>query len=454
MTTRDFDLFVLGAGSGGVAASRRASLHGARVAIAEARDPGGTCVLRGCVPKKLLVYAASFTGDLEVAKAFGWEVSGKVDWARMIAAKQAEVQRLSGVYTRLLHDGGVKLVQGRGVIVDPHTVRVDDHTYTTDRILVATGGRPWMPGIVGAELCMSSDDALDRPTLPRHITVVGSGYIGVEFAGIYRAAGCDVTMLVRDQGVLRGFDDDIRTHLSEHMRAAGIEIREHVEIEAVVTDGDLLQVRLASGAALATEAVLFATGRVPNTEGIGLAEAGVTLDDRGRIVVDESSRSSVPSIFAIGDVTARPHLTPMAIADGRALADSEFGNRPRTALHDGVVTAVFSQPPCGTCGLTEAAARQRGPVKIYRTSFRPMKHAFAGKKGTTMMKLVVDAATDRVLGVHIVGPDAPEIIQGFAVAVVCGATKAQFDATLAIHPTSAEELVTMANPIADPVASS
>jgi len=443
MSKSDFDLFVLGAGSGGVAASRRASLHGARVAIAEDRDPGGTCVLRGCVPKKLLVYASSFAADLEVARAFGWDASGKLDWPRMIAAKQAEVQRLSGVYTRLLHDGGVQLVHGRAVLVDPHTVRVDERTYTTDRILVATGGRPWMPGVVGAELCMSSDEALDRTELPRHATIVGGGYIAVEFAGIYRAAGCDVTMLVRDRGILRGFDDDVRTHLFEHMLASGIEIREHAEIEAVVNDGDLLQVRLASGAALATDAVLFATGRVPNTEGIGLAEIGVALDDHGHIVVDESSRSSVPSVFAIGDVTARPQLTPMAIADGRAFADSEFGNRPRTTLHEGVATAVFTQPPCASCGLTEAAARQRGPVKIFRTRFRPMTHAFAGKTGTTMMKLVVDANTDRVLGVHIVGSDAPEIIQGFAVAVVCGATKAQFDATLAIHPTAAEELVTM-----------
>jgi glutathione reductase (NADPH) len=449
MSKRDFDLFVLGAGSGGVAASRRAALHGARVAIAEDREPGGTCVVRGCVPKKLFVYASAFAGELEVAKAFGWDASATVDWPRFVAAKQAEVRRLSGVYTRLLHDGGVALVQGRGTIVDAHTVRVEDREYTTERILVATGGRPWMPGIVGAELCMSSDEALDRTTLPRHVTIVGGGYIGVEFAGIYRTAGCDVTMLVRDHGILRGFDDDIRTHLAEHMRAAGIEIREHAVVESVAEDGELLRVRLQSGAAIATDAVMFATGRVPNTEGIGLAEIGVVLDDRGRIVVDDSSRTSVPSVFAIGDVTSRPALTPMAIADGRAFADTEFGGRPRTASHEGVATAVFSQPPCGTCGLTEAAARERGPVKIYRTRFRPMKHAFAGKTGTSMMKLVVDATTDRVLGVHIVGPDAPEIVQGFAVAVVCGATKAQFDATLAIHPTSAEELVLMTNPVAE-----
>ncbi len=447
MTTFDFDLFTLGAGSGGVAASRRAAAHGAKVAICEDRAPGGTCVLRGCIPKKLMVYASSFAEEIGVARGFGWEVSGQVDWPRLVDAKRTELDRLSLLYSRMLADAGVEFVSGRGVIVDPHTVEVDGRRYTAQRILVATGGRPWRPGIVGAELCMSSDDALDRSELPRHVTIVGGGYIAVEFAGIYRAAGCDVTMLLRDRGVLRGFDDDIRTHLAEQMVVAGIEFREHTEVESVAREGDALQVRLASGVAVATDAVLFATGRVPNTEGIGLAELGVEIDHAGRVVVDDWSRSSVASVYAIGDVTARPQLTPMAIADGRAFADTEFGGTPRTALHDGVATAVFSQPPCGTCGLTEAQARALGPVRIYRSKFRPMKYAFVGKASVTMMKLVVDAPSDRVLGVHIVGPDAPEIIQGFAVAVRCGATKAQFDATLAIHPTSAEELVTMAKPV-------
>lgn len=449
MSEFDFDLFTLGAGSGGVAASRRAANHGAATAICEDRAPGGTCVLRGCVPKKLLVYASSFAADMALARGYGWDVDGRLDWPTLIAAKRAELSRLSEVYERLLSDANVTLVRGRGVIVDPHTVEVEGRRYTARRILVATGGRPWLPGIVGAELCMSSDAALDRPELPRHATVVGGGYIAVEFAGIYRAAGCEVTMLVRDRGVLRGFDEDVRTHLADQLRAGGIDLREHQEIESVSRPGDAgpLQVRLVAGAVLETEAVLFATGRVPNTEGIGLPEVGVALDDRGRIVVDAWSRTSVPSVFAIGDVTARPQLTPMAIADGRAFADTEFGGVPRTAAHVGVATAVFSQPPCATCGLTEAEARARGEVRIFRSRFRPMRSAFAGAPATTMMKLVVDAVTDRVLGVHVVGPDAPEMMQGFAVAVRCGATKAQFDATLAIHPTAAEELVTMVKPV-------
>lgn len=448
MSEYDFDLFTLGAGSGGVAASRRAASHGAKVAICEDRAPGGTCVLRGCVPKKLLVYGASFADEIALARGYGWDVSGTMDWSRLIAAKRAEVDRLSGVYSKLLADAGVTMVTGRGTIVDPHTVVVDGERYTAARILVATGGRPWVPGIVGSELGMTSDDALERTSLPGTIVIVGGGYIGVELAGIYRAAGCDVTMVIRDKQVLRGFDDDVRDHLSAEMKASGIEILDCEEVESIAREGSALVVRLVSGAPLGADAVLFATGRVPNTEGIGLAEIGVEMDDRGRIVVDAESRTSVASVFAIGDVTARPALTPMAIADGRAFADRELGGRPRTVNHAGVASAVFSRPPCATVGMTEAEARERGEVVVYRAKFRPMKHAFVGQSLQTMMKLVVDEVSDRVLGVHVVGPDAPEIIQGFAVAVQCGATKAQFDATLAVHPTAAEELVTMAKPIA------
>lgn len=447
MSEYDFDLFTLGAGSGGVAASRRAASHGAKVAICEDRAPGGTCVLRGCVPKKLLVYAATFADDMATARGYGWDVTGTLDWSRMIAAKRAELDRLSGVYSKLLADAGVTMVTGRGMIVDPHTVVVDGKRYTAARILVATGGRPWMPGIVGAELAMNSDDALDRPELPGTVVIVGGGYIGVELAGIYRAAGCDVTIIIRDHHVLRGFDDDVRSHLTAQMLAYGITILDGEEVESIAKEGGALVLRLASGAPLGADAVLFATGRVPNTEGIGLGEVGVAMDDRGRIVVDDHSRTNVPSIFAIGDITARPHLTPMAIADGRAFADSELGGRPRVMSRDGVASAVFSRPPCATVGLTEADARKRGPVVIYRTRFRPMKQSFVGHPLQTMMKLVVDRDSDRVLGIHIVGPDAPEIIQGFAVAVQCGATKAQLDATLAVHPTAAEELVTMAKPV-------
>jgi glutathione reductase (NADPH) len=447
MSEYDFDLFTLGAGSGGVAASRRAASYGARVAICEDRAPGGTCVLRGCVPKKLLVYGASFADEMAIARGYGWDVSGTLDWSRLVAAKRVELERLSGVYSKLLADAGVAMVTGRGAIVDPHTVVVDGKRYTAARILVATGGRPWVPGIVGSELAMTSDEALERDALPRSIVIVGGGYIGVEFAGIYRAAGCDVTLVIRDAQVLRGFDDDVRSHLSAEMKASGIAILDGEEVESIAREGSALVVRLGSGAPLGADAVLFATGRVPNTEGIGLGDIGVETDDRGRIVVDAESRTSVPSVFAIGDVTARPALTPMAIADGRAFADRELGSRPRVINHDGVASAVFSRPPCATVGMTEAAARARGRVLVYRARFRPMKTAFVGQTQQTLMKLVVDASTDRVLGVHVVGPDAPEIIQGFAVAVQCGATKAQLDATLAVHPTAAEELVTMAKPV-------
>ncbi len=447
MSEYDYDLFTLGAGSGGVAASRRAAAHGARVAICEDREPGGTCVLRGCVPKKLMVYASSFADDMAIAAGYGWTVEGHVDWPRLVAAKRAELDRLSKFYARMLADAGVTWIAGRGVIEDPHTVRVGERRYTARRILVATGGRPRYPEIAGAELGMSSDDALERDALPARIAIVGGGYIAVEFAGIYRAAGCAVTMLIRDEGLLRGFDDDVSAHLAEQMVAAGVVMREHASLHAITRVDDGLRVEVFGGVALDTDAVLFAIGRVPNSQGIGLAEAGVVLDWAGHIDVDAWSRTSVPSIFAIGDVTARPQLTPMAIADGRAFADTEFGGAPRTVAHQHIATAVFSQPPCGTCGLTEAEARARGEVRVFRARFRPMRTAFAGHGAMTMMKLVVDAETDRVLGVHMVGDDAGEIIQGFAVAVRCGATKAQFDATLAVHPTAAEEFVTMATSV-------
>ncbi len=451
----DFDLFVIGGGSGGVAAARRAAHHGARVGLCEDRGLGGTCVLRGCVPKKLLVFASQVRADLDDAAGFGWSITGaSVDWKALVAAKDRELARLEMIYDQLLTDAGVDVKHGRGRIVGPNAVAVGERTYTAARVLVATGGRPWVPGIPGSELAMTSDQALELAPVPSHVTIVGAGYIGVEFAGIFRGAGAAVTLLARGRGILRGFDDEIREELAKEMQARGIEIRSgepgcFVEIEAIERDGPRLRVRLSDGGSIGTEAVLMATGRVPNTEGIGLADVGVELDDDGAIVVDEWSKTSVPSIFAIGDCTARPALTPMAIADGRAFAETEFGANPMTVLHSHVPTAVFSQPPIGTVGLTEAEARARGPVRIFRSRFRTMKYSFAGRESWMTMKLVVEAATDRVLGVHIVGPDAPEIVQGFAVAVRMGATKKQFDSTLAIHPTAAEELVTMWKPLAE-----
>ncbi len=444
----DFDLFTLGAGSGGVAASRRAAGHGARVAICEDRAVGGTCVLRGCVPKKLLVIASEVRDQLALARGYGWRVDGTLDWSALMAAKRAELARLERVYEHMLEQADVTLVRGRGTLVDPHTVEVEGRRFRARRILVATGGRPYLPGIVGIDHAMSSDGALELEALPGHVVVVGAGYIAVEFASLLHAAGAGVTLLVRGQGLLRGFDADVRAHLQQELLVRGIEIIEHAELDSITRDAAGLQLRLVQGPTIATEAVLCATGRVPNTEGIGLIDVGIEVDGQGRIPVDASSRTVVPSVFAIGDVTARPHLTPMAIADGRAFADSEFGHRPRVVGHEHVATAVFSQPPCGVVGLTEAQARELGPVRIFRAVFRPMRTAFAGQPHRTMMKLVVDARSDRVLGVHVVGADAPEMIQGFAVAVQCGATKAQFDATLAIHPTAAEELVTMSTAIA------
>lgn len=448
MSNYDFDLLTIGAGSGGVAASRRAASHGAKVAICEMRDVGGTCVLRGCVPKKLLWYASAVREELAVARGFGWHATdARVDWAALIEAKRTELRRLEGIYEKLLAEAKVTTLRGRAIILDPHTVEIGGERHTAQRILVATGGRPWLPSIPGAELGMTSEDALDRTDVPGHVTIVGAGYIAVEFAGIFHGAGADVTLVVRGDGVLRGFDEDVRKHLDDELCHHGIDIRRHVAPRSLERIGDKLCLCTTADEPISTDAVLFATGRVPNTENLGLEECGVALDRDRAIAVDEWSRTNVPSIWAIGDVTSRPALTPMAIADGRAFADTEFGGKPRTVAHEHVATAVFSQPQCGTVGLTEAEARARGEVLIYRTRFRPMKYAFAGRETFMMMKLVVDRDSDRVLGVHIVGPDAAEIVQGFAVAVQCGATKAQLDATLAIHPTAAEELVTMMSPV-------
>jgi glutathione reductase (NADPH) len=446
----DFDLFTIGAGSGGVAASRRAGSHGARVAICEADRVGGTCVLRGCVPKKLLVYASHLRDELEDAAGYGWTIATPtLDWARLVAAKDAELDRLNGAYLRLLAGAGVEVIEGRGVLVDPHTVDVGGRRFTAERILVCTGGAPHVPEVPGAELGITSDQALALTEIPRRIVIVGGGYIAVEFAGIFAGAGARVTLLVRGYGVLREFDDDVHAALAEELQRRGITIATHSDIEAVERRGKALVVRCRGEREHEAEVVMWATGRRPNTHGLGLPELGVAVDERGAIIVDEWSRTNVPGIFAVGDVTNRQNLTPVAIADGRALAETLFNDNPTEIDHEGVPTAVFSQPQVGTVGLTEVQARARFPhVEIYRTHFRPMKHILPGRQERTMMKLVVDKDSDRVLGVHMVGPDAAEIIQGFAVALKCGATKKHFDATVGIHPTSAEELVTMAKPVA------
>lgn len=450
----DFDLITIGAGSGGVAASRKAGALGARVAICESRRVGGTCVLRGCVPKKLLVYGAHVRDVIEDAAGFGWTIGdAQLDWGRLIAAKDRELTRLSDIYVRMLRDAGVQLFEGFARVVDPHTVDVGGRTITAKHILVATGGRPVRPDIPGVDLGVTSDEALDLPRLPARALIIGGGYIAVEFAGIFRAAGVDTTVAVRGDNVLRGFDCDVRSSLAEELRKRGIRLLCETAVRSVERSGDGLSVRLGGGEMIDTDLVMFATGRAPNSAGLGLEEVGVRLDARGAIEVDAHARTAVPSIFAVGDVTDRINLTPVAIAEGRALVETLFRDNPTAMDHDDVPSAVFSYPPVGTVGLTEAAARARfGAVDVYRARFRPMKHTLSGRDERTMMKLVVDRASQRVLGAHMVGADAPEIIQGIAIAIKCGATKAQFDATVGIHPTAAEEFVTMRDPLPDPIA--
>ncbi len=447
--TYDFDLFTIGAGSGGVAASRRAGSYGARVAIAEGTRVGGTCVLRGCVPKKLLVYGSHFREEMEDARGFGWTVGElTLDWGRLIQAKNKELDRLNAIYVRMLHDSGVKIFEGSARLVDAHTVEVLGKRHTARHILIATGGWPVLPEIPGVEHGITSNEALDLPSLPKRVVIVGGGYIAVEFAGIFNAAGADVTVLVRGDAVLRGFDQDLRATLSEQMRKRGVDVRCETRVRSLEKESDgTISVNLGSEL-LEADTVLFATGRSPNTKSLGLDDVGVKTDESGAIVVDDDSHTSVATIHAIGDVTDRMNLTPVAIAEGRAFAETTFHDNKMRMDRDNVPSAVFSQPPCATVGLTEAEARTKGsPIDVYCSRFRPMKHTLSRRDEQAMMKLVVDRATNRVLGAHMVGADAPEIIQGLAIALKCGATKAQFDATVGIHPTAAEEFVTMREPV-------
>lgn len=448
----DFDLFTIGAGSGGVAASRRAGSHGAKVTICEDVRVGGTCVLRGCVPKKLLVIGSHFSEDIEDARGYGWTASGTLDWPALIAAKDKEIDRLNGVYLRMLRDSGVELIEGRGVIVDPHTVEVNGKRYTAKHILIATGGAPIRPEIPGVEHVITSDEALSLKALPNRLIVVGGGYIGCELAAVFRAAGSSVTMLIRGDTLLRGFDEDVRAAITVAYRKKGIEIMSEVVVRDVEREPDgSLNVLTKTGDTLDADAVLFAIGRWPNTRNLGLEQVGITVDENGAIPVDDHARTSVKSIFAVGDVTNRVNLTPVAITEGRALVEMLFNNGDGALDHANVPSAVFSQPPIGTVGCGEATARARGEIDVYVSSFRPMKHTLSGRDERTMMKLIVDRNTQKVIGVHMVGPDAPEIIQGFAVALRCGATKQDFDRTVGIHPTAAEEFVTMREKRPDPV---
>ncbi len=452
MAKYDYDLFIIGGGSGGVRAARIAAGYGAKVAIAEEYRVGGTCVIRGCVPKKLLAYAAHFHEDFEDATGFGWSVGGaKFSWEALIANKDREIDRLNGIYKRLLSESKVTLIESRAVLVDAHTLEVAGKRVTADYILVATGAHPSLPKEPGAEFGITSNEAFHLKELPRRVVVAGGGYIAVEFAGIFSGLGAKVTQLYRGEQILRGFDDDIRNTLAAEMGKKGIEIRLNTIIKRTDKIANGYRLTLSDGTVLETDLVMYAIGRIANTGGMGLEAAGVSLGGDGAVMVNEYSQTAVPNIYAVGDCTNRLNLTPVAIREGHAFADTVFGKRPTAVDHHTVASAVFSHPPVGSVGMTEAFARmQFGAVDIYRTSFRPLKHTLSGRDEKTMMKLVVDRATQRVVGVHMVGLDAPEIVQSIAIAVKMGATKQQFDATMAVHPTAAEEFVTLRKPLPEP----
>ena len=445
MSQYDFDLFVIGGGSGGVRAGRIAGGYGAKVAVAEEYRYGGTCVIRGCVPKKLLVYGSHYAHDFADAAGFGWTLGEPTfDWATMIANKDKEIARLEKIYRSLFENAGAKTFDGRATLKDAHTVLIGDTAVTADKILIATGGHPVKPAIPGAELMITSNEAFHLKTQPKRIVVVGGGYIALEFAGIFNGFGSNVMVLYRGEQILRGFDDDIRNHLAGELVKTGIDLRLKTDLTRIEKHGEVLRVFLTDGSTLEVDAVMAATGRKPNTDGLGLEAIGVRTDAEGAVVVNEYSRSSVENIYAVGDVTNRINLTPVAIREGHCFADTVFGNKPRSPDHADVPAAVFSQPPVGTVGLSETDARQKyGEVDIYRTSFRPLKATVSGRDERVMMKLVVDAKTDRVVGAHMVGADAGEILQGIAIAIKAGAKKADFDATVGIHPTAAEEFVTL-----------
>lgn len=449
----DYDLFVIGAGSGGVRASRIAASHGARVGICEDYRVGGTCVIRGCVPKKLLVYGSKFTHEFEDALAFGWTMTPpSLSWPTLRDNVNKEVDRLNAVYLRLLDGAGVKLHMGRGRLMDRHTIQVGEETVTAEKILIATGGHPVIPSIPGGELAITSNEAFHLKELPRRIAIVGAGYIAVEFAGIFKGLGVEVDLVLRRDRVLRGFDEECRTAVHESLKESGIRMRTETEIGRIVQKGDNgpFEVNTPLGGMFETDLVMYATGRAPNTKGIGLEKVGVQLDKVGAIAVDEWSKTTAENIWAVGDVTDRINLTPVAIMEGHCFADTVFGNKPRKPDHRNVPSAVFCQPEMANVGLTEEEAKRTlGELRIFTAAFRPMKYTLSGRQQRTFMKLIVEAATDRVVGAHMVGDDAAELIQGLAVAIKAGATKAHFDATVGIHPTAGEEFVTMRTARAD-----
>ncbi|SFN07712.1 glutathione-disulfide reductase [Variovorax sp. OV329] len=454
----DFDLFVIGGGSGGVRAARMAAARGARVALAESGALGGTCVNVGCIPKKLYSYAAGYAEAFEEAQGYGWKLPAapQFDWQHLKTQRAKEIARLNAVYLNLLDGPGVRVLQGRARFAgDAHTLEVNGERYTAQQVIVATGGRPYTPEFPGRELATVSDAMFDLEPFPKRLVVVGGGYIACEFASIFKGLGSQVTQLLRRAHVLTGFDEDLRHFIADEMGKTGIDIRCNVQVSSIHRKDGELVVMLDRGQELRADAVLFATGRVPNTEDLGLAEAGIELDERGGIRVDERYRSSVPTVHALGDVSTRIQLTPVALAEAMVVVDELFpdpkrrGNPRQPPDYDFVPTAVFTHPNIATCGYTEAQARKRfgeDKVTVYCTEFKTLRHTLSGRSERTFMKLLVDDATDRVVGLHMVGADAGEIVQGFAVAMQAGATKAHFDRTVGIHPTSAEEFVTMREP--------
>lgn len=448
----DYDLFVIGGGSGGVRAARIASLHGARVALAEEYRYGGTCVIRGCVPKKLLVYASHFPEVFEDARGFGWSVGeASFDWASMIARKDTEIDRLDNIYKTNLEKAGVTLFKSRAVVDEPQAVRLvpDDKPITAKTILIATGATPFIDtDLPGHEHVITSNEAFHLEKLPESIVIAGAGYIAVEFAGIFNGLGVDTTVIYRRGNILRGFDEDLRCHLRDEMEKKGVKfVFDDVFTRITKTDDGKLCGHTSVGEDLIADQIMFAIGRTANTKGLGLEKAGIEVRRNDSIPVAADSQTSCPSIYAVGDVTNRANLTPVAIREGHAFADSVFGNNPRTVDHSLIPTAVFSQPELGTIGMTEEQAKEAcNNIDIYKTEFRAMKHAFPGRDERMLMKIIVDADNDKVLGVHICGEGSGELIQAIGIAVSMGATKADFDNTIAVHPTAAEELVTMKVP--------
>ncbi|MFL3648328.1 MAG: glutathione-disulfide reductase [Oceanospirillaceae bacterium] len=445
----DFDVFVIGAGSGGVRAARMAAGEGARVAIADDRALGGTCVNVGCVPKKLYTYASHFSHDFENAKGFGWKLgSATFDWPKLVNNKKTEISRLNDIYANLLNNSGAHIIRGYAYLKDPHTVTVNGTDYTAKRIIIATGGTPNIPNVDYADLLISSDEIFDLPKFPQRLLVVGAGYIALEFACIFQGLGSQVQVSYRGDLIMRSFDDDVRRFLDQEMRKQGIDIHYQSQVSNVVRQPDQsLLVTFLDGNQTEVDQVLMAIGRKPRLTGIGLEKLGIKTTAQGTIAVNQKFQTNIDSVYALGDVTGGIELTPVALAEAMTLVNHWYGDGTKTMEYDLVPTAVFTQPNIGTIGLTEEQAlKKHGKITIYRSDFKPMKHTLSGSDERSFMKLIVDAITDRVIGLHIVGEGAGEMLQGFAVAIKAGATKADFDATIGIHPTSAEELVTMRTP--------